>query len=319
MLAQRPVPVGPGGGVEQIGDSARSAGPTCAFDLHAKVGHGCTLTRPTPDGSLPAMAGPRTPRGRARVVVARLAEEYPGTAAELCALDHSGPFQLLVATILSAQCTDARVNMVTPALFAAYPTPRRWPGPIPRTLEDLIRSTGFFRAKAQNLLGMARALVERFDGEVPTDLEDLVDAARGRAQDGQRGAQRRLRPAGAAGGHPRAAAERAPGSDHRDRPGAGGARAERDRARVRAGRVQPAADPARAQGLRGPPAALCRLLLADVCPSAGCWLPGPTRRVSRDGAPRRRSGKPICPMRVTGESAQWCGEGAKRFVKVLLP
>lgn len=124
--------------------------------------------------SLRRMAGPRTPKGRAKVVVARLAEEYPGTADELCALDHHGPFQLLVATVLSAQCTDARVNMVTPTVFAAYPDAKAMAAAVPAELEEMIRSTGFFRAKAASLIGMARALVERFDGVVPEALEDLV-------------------------------------------------------------------------------------------------------------------------------------------------
>jgi endonuclease-3 len=120
------------------------------------------------------MAGPRTPKGRARVVTARLAEEYPGTAAELCALDYRTPFQLLAATILSAQCTDARVNMVTPELFAAYPDARALAGADLGAVEEIIRSTGFFRSKAKSLTGMARALVERYDGQVPTELDDLV-------------------------------------------------------------------------------------------------------------------------------------------------
>jgi endonuclease-3 len=107
-------------------------------------------------------------------VADRLAREYPGSARDLCALDHGDPFQLLAATILSAQCTDARVNMVTPALFAAYPDPAALAAADPAVVEELIRSTGFFRAKTQSLIGMARALVERFDGSVPTDLADLV-------------------------------------------------------------------------------------------------------------------------------------------------
>jgi endonuclease-3 len=110
----------------------------------------------------------------ASVVVERLKELYPGSAAQLCALAHDGPFQLLVATILSAQCTDERVNMVTPAVFAAYPTPRDLAAAKPLALEELIRSTGFFRSKAANLIGMAQGLVERFAGEVPTAMDDLV-------------------------------------------------------------------------------------------------------------------------------------------------
>ncbi|MGH9091485.1 MAG: endonuclease III [Acidimicrobiales bacterium] len=120
------------------------------------------------------MAGPRSPKGRAKVVMARLAEAYPGSARELCALDHHNPYELLVATILSAQCTDVRVNMVTPAVFAAYPGPEALAGADPVELEALVRSTGFFRAKAASLIGMARGVVERFGGEVPEALDDLV-------------------------------------------------------------------------------------------------------------------------------------------------
>ncbi len=120
------------------------------------------------------MAAPRTPKGRAKVVMERLAELYPGTADELCALTHDNPFQLLVATILSAQCTDARVNMVTPAVFAAYPDAAALAAADPERLEDLIRSTGFFHAKAKSLLGMAAGVAERFGGEVPSAMEDLV-------------------------------------------------------------------------------------------------------------------------------------------------
>lgn len=117
---------------------------------------------------------PRSPKGRARVVADRLAEEYPGTATELCALDHSNPYELLVATILSAQTTDERVNMVTPAVFAKYPRPADLAAADPAELETIIQSTGFFRNKTHSLMGMAAALVERFGGEVPHKLSDLV-------------------------------------------------------------------------------------------------------------------------------------------------
>jgi endonuclease-3 len=117
---------------------------------------------------------PRTPAGRARETNVRLAVEYPGSADELCALDHQGPFQLLVATILSAQTTDERVNMVTPALFARYPDAAALAAADPLELEEIIHSTGFFRAKARNLIGMAQAVVARFGGEIPTRREDLV-------------------------------------------------------------------------------------------------------------------------------------------------
>lgn len=117
---------------------------------------------------------PRSPKGRARVVIERLAVEYPGTAKELCALDHSNPYELLVATILSAQSTDEQVNKVTPAVFARYPTPENLAHAEPDEVEELIHSTGFFRNKARSLIGMATGLVERFDGEVPARLSDLV-------------------------------------------------------------------------------------------------------------------------------------------------
>ena len=117
------------------------------------------------------MAKPRTPKGRTIEVARRLAEEYPEA---VCELDHTNPFELLVATILSAQCTDARVNMVTPELFRRYPTPVDLAAANPAEVEDIIRSTGFYQNKTKNLLGMAHGLLERFGGEVPTDLDDLV-------------------------------------------------------------------------------------------------------------------------------------------------
>ena len=120
------------------------------------------------------MAIPRSARGRARETVRRLADEYPGTATELCALRHESAYQLLVATILSAQTTDERVNSVTPALFARYPTPADLAAADPEDVEKLIFPTGFFRSKAKSVIGMARALEERYDGVVPTAMEDLV-------------------------------------------------------------------------------------------------------------------------------------------------
>jgi len=117
------------------------------------------------------MGKPRTPAGRAKEVAARLAELYPGAE---CELTHSNPYELLAATILSAQCTDVRVNMVTPALFAKYPTPQDLADAHPVDVEQIVRSTGFYQSKAKNLIGMARAVMERFDGEIPHELEDLV-------------------------------------------------------------------------------------------------------------------------------------------------
>ncbi len=110
----------------------------------------------------------------AREVSTRLAAEYPGSARDLCALDHDGAFQLLVATILSAQCTDERVNSVTPALFARYGSPELMAAASRSDLEELIKSTGFFRNKAASLLGMSQALLNNFAGEVPHPIEQLV-------------------------------------------------------------------------------------------------------------------------------------------------
>ena len=117
------------------------------------------------------MARPRTPKGRAVEVARRLADEYPDAE---CELDHTNAFELLAATILSAQCTDARVNMVTPELFRRYPTPGRLAAANPAELEEIIRSTGFYQNKTKSLIGMAHGLLDRFGGEVPTALDDLV-------------------------------------------------------------------------------------------------------------------------------------------------
>jgi endonuclease-3 len=101
----------------------------------------------------------------------RLRAEYPDAR---CALDHRDAFELLAATILSAQCTDVRVNLVTPALFARYPDAAALAAADRGDVERLIRSTGFFRAKAKALVGMARALVDRHGGAVPRTLAELV-------------------------------------------------------------------------------------------------------------------------------------------------
>ncbi|MEU1943418.1 endonuclease III [Streptomyces sp. NPDC020125] len=108
---------------------------------------------------------------RARRINRELAEVYPYAHPEL---DFESPFQLLVATVLSAQTTDLRVNQTTPALFAAYPAPEDMAAADPEVLEQLIRPTGFFRAKAKSLLGLSAALRDHFGGEVPGRLEDLV-------------------------------------------------------------------------------------------------------------------------------------------------
>ena len=110
-------------------------------------------------------------RAPAEETIERLKSEYPGAKT---ALDWKNPLELLVATILSAQTTDVRVNAVTPALFAKYPTAADYAEADPTELEEDIRPTGFFRNKAKSLRGMARALVDDHGGEVPRTMEDLV-------------------------------------------------------------------------------------------------------------------------------------------------
>ena len=111
------------------------------------------------------------PKALAGRVVVELASLYPESK---CALIHASPYQLLVATILSAQCTDLRVNLVTPALFEKYADPEALANSNPAELEALIHSTGFFRAKAKNLRAMAEAVTQLHDGEIPRSIESLV-------------------------------------------------------------------------------------------------------------------------------------------------
>ena len=117
------------------------------------------------------VARPRGAKARAGAVVELLKALYPDAR---CALTHRNAYELLVATILSAQSTDVRVNMVTPALFTRYPTAADLAHADPEDVEELVRSTGFFRSKTKSIIGMAQAVEERFGGEVPVELDDLV-------------------------------------------------------------------------------------------------------------------------------------------------
>jgi len=111
-------------------------------------------------------------RARARQIVRALKKAYPDAK---CALNFTSPLELLVATILSAQCTDERVNMVTPALFKKYRTARDYAAADTAALEEDVRSTGFYRAKSRSIVGMAKALIDRHGGEVPKDREALTE------------------------------------------------------------------------------------------------------------------------------------------------
>jgi endonuclease-3 len=120
---------------------------------------------------MPMTRGRQTPRSRALATLAALRRDRPDARVEL---DHRNPFELLVATILSAQCTDARVNKVTPGLFRTYPDAAAMARARPAALEAMIRSTGFFRAKSKSILGCCRALVEKHAGEVPRSMDELT-------------------------------------------------------------------------------------------------------------------------------------------------
>jgi endonuclease-3 len=108
---------------------------------------------------------------RAKVIYRQLSKSYPNVR---CELDYKNAFQLLVATVLSAQCTDKRVNQTTPALFKKYPNPQKMAKADLRDIQKLVKSTGFFRAKAKNIKGLSNKIMEEFDGKVPSNLEDLI-------------------------------------------------------------------------------------------------------------------------------------------------
>jgi endonuclease-3 len=130
------------------------------------------VKRARPSGAkVAALETPAARKARARRIDRVLADAYPDA---WCALRHENAWQLLVATILSAQCTDERVNMVTPALFERWPTPRALAAADPAALETMIHSTGFFRQKAKSLLGVATAVTEEFGGELPREMDTLV-------------------------------------------------------------------------------------------------------------------------------------------------
>lgn len=116
-------------------------------------------------------SAPADKRKLAGRIVKALAQAYPDA---VCALTHRNAYELLTATILSAQCTDERVNAVTPVLFAAYPAPRNLAESRQEDVERIIRSLGFFRAKAENIRGMARKLVDDFQGELPRTVEEMT-------------------------------------------------------------------------------------------------------------------------------------------------
>jgi endonuclease-3 len=160
-------------GVAKDSAPRKSATPkSAAKKLPAKQ----LAAKKTPAKRMPAKKAAARPNGaalsaHAALVLERLLERYPDAH---CALDFHDAFELLCATILSAQCTDKRVNMVTPSLFARYPNAAALAAARQEDVEEIIKSTGFFRSKAKSLIGMASALVEHHGGEVPAEMDALV-------------------------------------------------------------------------------------------------------------------------------------------------
>jgi endonuclease-3 len=138
--------------------------------IHRAVALDKRVPKPAPKRSA-RPARKKAPVAEPATIYSRLAALYPDAH---CELDYRSAWELLIATILSAQCTDKRVNMVTPQLFARYPTPEAMAAARQEDVEEIIRSTGFFRAKAKAIIGMANALVDRYGGAVPPRMEDLV-------------------------------------------------------------------------------------------------------------------------------------------------
>lgn len=145
----KPVPQSP------VGKKARAIAATEPVSAKKKAGKTVNPLAPT----------------RVAAILDVLEKTYPGV---VCALNHRNAWELTVATILSAQCTDVRVNLVTPALFKAFPTPKAMAAASLPELEDLIRTTGFFRNKAKSIKGAATAVVEEFGGKVPQTMEELL-------------------------------------------------------------------------------------------------------------------------------------------------
>ena len=108
---------------------------------------------------------------RAKAIYRQLTKNYPNVR---CELDYNSAFQLLVATVLSAQCTDKRVNQTTPALFKKYPNPKKMAKADLKDIQSLVKSTGFYRAKSKNIKGLSNKIMEDFDGDVPSNLDDLI-------------------------------------------------------------------------------------------------------------------------------------------------
>jgi len=166
IVPRQPSKTGRHIGVRHVPGAARPAAP--------KNGRGGRTPKPSKlalKTAKPAKGYDPVAPERVREILKRLDERYPKAT---CALNHNTAWELLVATILSAQCTDVRVNMVTPVIFKKYPTPADFAALKPEQLEPDIRSTGFFRNKSKSIVGAAKAVVNEFGGQVPDDIEKLL-------------------------------------------------------------------------------------------------------------------------------------------------
>ncbi len=197
-------------------------------------------------------------RARARKIIRDLKNAYPDAK---IALHFANPLELVVATILAAQCTDERVNIVTPELFKKYPTARHYARAEPAALEQEIRSTGFFRSKTRSIMGMAKALVDKHGGEVPKTREALTDS--------KRDPRERVRRAGHRGRHARLPHLPAPGAGALGGPGRDPRPVGRRTSEGGVDADVPPPDHPRAPLLRGSRAALSCLPGEGALPVAG--------------------------------------------------
>jgi len=156
---------------KQSAKRSAKATPRVPLSPTGKAARAIAATEPIARKSKPGKtANPLAPQ-RIAAILNTLAQTYPNA---VCALHHKSAWQLLVATILSAQCTDVRVNLVTPALFKAFPTPKAMAAASLPELEELIRTTGFFRNKAKSIQGAGRVITEEFHGKVPQTMDELL-------------------------------------------------------------------------------------------------------------------------------------------------
>lgn len=175
MIPRQPAKSGRHEGRATAARAAQSRGASRQPRNGGRKAAAMPFPRPAAKAAAKPVAAPKayqpTSPQRVNEILARLDQTYPGAT---CALHHHNAWELLVATILSAQCTDVRVNMVTPELFRKYPTPQAFADLKPEQLEPDIRSTGFFRNKSKSVVGAARKLVAEFGGEVPDDMDKLL-------------------------------------------------------------------------------------------------------------------------------------------------